>query len=138
MFSLYRSCDNTLVICFFQISSYSCSLVHLNYEKILGENSPETFIGRQNIQDTEVKLQSLDIKTLICEELNFPHCVLETSLKLISCRPVSSLRYGKGNLACNKCTKLLLFFCVLTISILIRLDLFLPKHSLYFSVDSFC
>lgn len=110
MFSLYRSCDNTLVICFFQISSYSCALVHLNYEKILGENSPGTFIGRQNIQDTEVKLQSLDIKTLICEELNFPHRALETSLKLISCRPVSSLRYGKGNLALNKCTSII-FLC---------------------------
>ena len=40
--------------------------------------------------------------------LNFPHQALEISLKLISCRPVSSLRCGKGNLALNKCTKLLL------------------------------
>ena len=69
------------MICFFQISSYLCALVHLNYEKILGENSPGTFIGKQNIQDTEVKLQLLDIETLICEVLNFPHHALETSLK---------------------------------------------------------
>ena len=92
------------MICFFEISSYSRAHVHLNFEETLGENSPGTFIGKQHMQATEVYLQSLDLKTLICEVLNFPHHALETSLKLTSCRPVSSLRYDKGSLALNKCT----------------------------------
>ena len=53
-FSQYRSCDNTLENCFFQISSYSRSYLRKNYEKTKGEVPLGPLLGKQNIQVKEV------------------------------------------------------------------------------------
>ena len=53
-FSQYRSCDNTLGNCFFQISSYSRAYVREIYEKTKGQVPLGPLLGKQNIQAKEV------------------------------------------------------------------------------------
>ena len=52
LFSQYRSCDNTLGNCFFQISSRT--YVRKIYEKTMGQVPLEPLLGKQNIQAKEV------------------------------------------------------------------------------------
>ena len=54
LFLQYRSCDNTLEDCFFQISSYSHSYARITYEKTKGEVPVGPLLGKQNIQEKEV------------------------------------------------------------------------------------
>ena len=50
LFLQYRSCDNTLEDCFFQISSYSHTYGRITYEKTKGEVPLGPLLGKQNIQ----------------------------------------------------------------------------------------
>ena len=54
LFSQYRSCDNTLGNCLFQISSYSRAYVREIYEKTKGQVPLGPLLGKQNIQAKEV------------------------------------------------------------------------------------
>ena len=51
LLSQYRSCDNTLGDCFFQISFYSMSI---SYEKTTGQVPLGPLLGKQNIRAKEV------------------------------------------------------------------------------------
>ena len=46
LFSQYRSCDNTLENCFFQMWCYSRAFVHIIYKKDKGPSSSGTSIGK--------------------------------------------------------------------------------------------
>ena len=56
LFSQYRSCDNTLDNCLFQISSHSRAYLRVIYEKTKGQRqvSLGPLLGEQNIQAREV------------------------------------------------------------------------------------
>ena len=54
LFSQYRSCDNTLENCFFQISSHSLANVCIIYEKTKGQVPLGPLSGKQNMQAKEV------------------------------------------------------------------------------------
>ena len=54
LFSQYRSCDNTLGNCFFQISSYSRAYVCIIYDKTKGQIPLGKQLGKQKIQAKEV------------------------------------------------------------------------------------
>ena len=54
LFSQYRSCDNTLENCFFQISSHSLANVCIIYEKTKGQVPLGPLLGKQNMQAKEV------------------------------------------------------------------------------------
>ena len=54
LFSQYRSCDNTLGNCFFQISFYSLAYVRIIYEKTNGQVPLGPLLGKQNKQAKEV------------------------------------------------------------------------------------
>ena len=54
LFSQYRSCDNTLENCFFQISSYSRAYLVIIYKKTKGQVPLGPLLGKQNVQSKEV------------------------------------------------------------------------------------
>ena len=54
LFSQYRSCDNTLENCFFQISSYSRAYLVIIYKKTKGQVPLGPLLGKQNVQAKEV------------------------------------------------------------------------------------
>ena len=54
MFSQYKSCDNTLENCFFQITFYSPAYLCGNYEEKKGQVPLGPLLGKQNIQAKEV------------------------------------------------------------------------------------
>ena len=54
LFSQYRSSDNTLENCFFQISSYSRAYVRIIYEKTKSQVPLRPLLGKQNIQAKKV------------------------------------------------------------------------------------
>ena len=54
LFSQYRSCDNTLENCFFQISSYSRAYLVIIYKKTKGQVPLGPLLGKQNVQANEV------------------------------------------------------------------------------------
>ena len=54
LFYQYRSRDNTLENCFFQISFCSRAYVRIIYEKRKGQVPLEPLLGKQNIQAKEV------------------------------------------------------------------------------------
>ena len=57
LFSQYRSCDNTLENCFFQISFYSLAYVRIIYEKTKVQVPLGPLLGKENIQAKEVYLK---------------------------------------------------------------------------------
>ena len=54
MFSQYKSCDNSLENCFFQITFYSPAYLCGNYEEKKGQVPLGPLLGKQNIQAKEV------------------------------------------------------------------------------------
>ena len=56
MFSQYKSCDNTLKSCFYQISSHSSAYLRIIYEKTKGQDPLWPLLGKQYIQAKEVYL----------------------------------------------------------------------------------
>ena len=54
LLSQYRSCDNTLENCFFQISFYSRAYVSISNKKTKGQDPLGPLLEKQNIQAKEV------------------------------------------------------------------------------------
>ena len=57
LFSYYRSCDNTLENCFFQISSHSRVYLRITYKTTDGQVPLARLLGKENIKAKEVYLQ---------------------------------------------------------------------------------
>ena len=54
LFSQYRSCDNTLGNCFFQITPYSRAYLRIIYEETKGQVPLGPLMRKQNLQAKEV------------------------------------------------------------------------------------
>ena len=51
---MFRSCDNILKNCFFQISSYSSAYVRIIYEKTKGQVPLGPLLGKQRSQEKSI------------------------------------------------------------------------------------